>query len=114
MNSNDKDKDIHNILSELNEEQGTEGFNKGNSVFYLEYFNNKNDSTTPQNTPSAKQNQNFTLKNIDFDKYIPKNEYDSYASNDLRQNFKFCSSTYIGNGSSESGCTTSESDKKVN
>jgi hypothetical protein len=74
-------------------------------IYHLEYFDGK-DSTTPSNTPSAKQANEFTLKTVDFDKFINvQNNYDNYASNNFKDDLTFCDTTYIGNSKGELGAS---------
>ena len=82
----------------------------------IEYFDN-NESQTPQNTPSAKKATEFSLKNIDFSKYLESRDDYSSANNKMshhtRHELTFCSNTLIGNGKFEVGCTTDDNKQKV-
>jgi hypothetical protein len=101
----DTDYDIQKALEDLNANE-VEGFNRSKITHYLEYFDNK-DSTTPSNTPSAKKNStDFSLKSVDFDKFLNvQNNYDSYASSNLKSDLTFCEETYIGNTKDDFGIT---------
>ncbi len=77
----------------------------------LEYFDN-NESATPSNTPSAKKAAGFSLKTVDFSKFLEninddKNDFDNFVSNDFRQtrNLNFCENTYVGTGRYDLGCS---------
>jgi hypothetical protein len=66
------------------------------------YFNG--DSTTPSNTPSAKQANEVNLKSVNFDNFLNiQNNYDSYASNNLGIDLAFCETSYIGNAKGNFG-----------
>ncbi len=76
---------------------------------------------TPQNTPSAKkQGNDFSLKNIDFSKFLDsRNDYNnniSYATSDFKHEqheLSFCEPTYLGNSKKEVGVTKSADNPKV-
>jgi hypothetical protein len=77
---------------------------------------------TPQNTPSSKkQGNDFSLKNIDFSKFLDsRNDYNnnsnSYATNDFKHEqheLSFCEPTYLGNTKKEVGVTKYGDNPKV-
>jgi hypothetical protein len=59
---------------------------------------------TPSNTPSTKQTKTFSLKGVDFGKFLNvQNNRDDYASNNINDDLTFCEITYIGNTKGDFG-----------
>ena len=76
----------------------------------LEYFKN-NDMPTPQNTPSAKKAAEFSLKNVDFSKFL--DNQDNFDSNKLRHEKEFCEPLLLGNTKLDIGYTENIENPKV-
>jgi hypothetical protein len=68
--------------------------------------------TTPQNTPSAKKAADFSLKNVDFSKFL--DNQNNFESNPIRQEREYCDPLYIGNSAQEIGYSQNSNSPKVN
>ena len=77
----------------------------------LEYFQN-NDMATPQNTPSAKKAAEFSLKNIDFTKFLENQN--NFEANIVHHEREFCEPLFLGNTKQDIGYTSSSDTPKVN
>lgn len=74
----------------------------------LEYFQN-NEMATPQNTPSAKKASEFSLKNVDFSKFL-----DNQDNFDKQKHEKeFCEPLLLGNTKLEIGYTKNFENPRV-
>jgi|LauGreDrversion4_2_1035121.scaffolds.fasta_scaffold2299254_2 hypothetical protein len=66
---------------------------------------------TPQNTPSAKKTADFSLKNVDFSKFL--DNQNNFESNPIRHEREYCDPIFIGNSAQDIGYSENSNCPKV-